>query len=115
MRIKALSVRQPWANLIAKGEKSIETRKWATDYRGPLVIASCKKPAIAPAGYAVAIAQLVECRPMRRSDEAAAKCPVYSGAFAWVLADVKRLTPFPVRGQLGLYDVEVPDDVLSEM
>ena len=35
---RVLTVRQPWASLIALGVKTIETRSWRTDYRGPLVI-----------------------------------------------------------------------------
>lgn len=30
--MKALPVKQPWANMIATGEKTIETRTWPTDY-----------------------------------------------------------------------------------
>lgn len=41
--MKMLSVRQPWANLIAMGIKSIETRSWPTKYRGPLAIHAGKK------------------------------------------------------------------------
>lgn len=36
--MKVLTVRQPWASLIALGAKSIETRSWPTSYRGPLAI-----------------------------------------------------------------------------
>lgn len=36
--MKALSLTQPWATLVAIGEKAIETRSWATAYRGPLLI-----------------------------------------------------------------------------
>jgi len=36
--MKALSVKQPWANKIASGEKTIEVRTWYTHYRGPLLI-----------------------------------------------------------------------------
>lgn len=36
--MKALTVRQPWASLIACGEKKIETRSRATQHRGPLAI-----------------------------------------------------------------------------
>lgn len=36
--MKALTVRQPWASLIAAGVKTIETRSWSTEYRGPLAI-----------------------------------------------------------------------------
>jgi len=36
--VKALSLTQPWASLVATGAKKIETRSWRTDYRGPLAI-----------------------------------------------------------------------------
>lgn len=36
--MKALTLWQPWASLIALGVKSIETRAWSTSYRGPLAI-----------------------------------------------------------------------------
>jgi hypothetical protein len=36
--VKALTIRQPWASLIAMGVKTIETRSWSTNYRGPLAI-----------------------------------------------------------------------------
>jgi hypothetical protein len=34
--MKMLTLHQPWASLIAVGAKTIETRPWSTDYRGPL-------------------------------------------------------------------------------
>ncbi len=36
--MKALTLWQPWASLIAWGHKEYETRSWATAYRGPLAI-----------------------------------------------------------------------------
>ena len=36
--MKALSVRQPWAYLIASEQKTIEVRSWQTDYRGKILI-----------------------------------------------------------------------------
>lgn len=36
--MKAITILQPWASLIACGAKKIETRSWATKYRGPLAI-----------------------------------------------------------------------------
>lgn len=107
--IKALSVRQPWASMIADGRKTIETRKWATGYRGPLLIVSSAKPAIEPAGQALAIADLVDCRPMTKDDEQAAGCATYPSAQAWVLENIRKITPFPVRGALGLFEVEMPE------
>jgi hypothetical protein len=36
--MKAITIRQPWANLVAQGLKTVETRNWKTSYRGPLAI-----------------------------------------------------------------------------
>lgn len=41
IKIKALSLWQPWASLIP-GPKSLETRGWDTSYRGPLLICASK-------------------------------------------------------------------------
>lgn len=129
--MKALSIKQPWANLIADGEKTIETRSWSTPFRGPLLIVSSKKPDLnnipetndrklmakviaehGPYGYAVAVAQLVGCRMMRACDVKNAYCDQYPAAMAWLLKDVQRIKPFPVKGRLMLYDVEIPEGVL---
>ena len=109
--MKALSVRQPWASMIALNEKTIETRTWSTDYRGDLLIVSSRKPAIAglPLGQGLCVAQLIDCRPMTIEDEPAAKCEMYEygiSAFAWCLANIRPVETFPVRGQLGLYEVD---------
>lgn len=108
--MKALSVKQPWANLIASGDKVIETRNWATNYRGELLIVSSKAPRIEPAGYALAVASLVDCRPMTERDEPDACCPAYPGAYAWVLENIRKIEPYPVRGRLGIFDIEMPED-----
>lgn len=45
--MKFLTIRQPWAQLIAVGAKHIETRPFSTKYRGPLAIhAGLAKPTI---------------------------------------------------------------------
>lgn len=36
--MKALSIQQPWAWLIAEGYKSVENRSWDTTYRGEFLI-----------------------------------------------------------------------------
>ncbi len=40
--MKALTLWQPWASLMALKFKLIETRSWTTKYRGPLAIHSAK-------------------------------------------------------------------------
>jgi hypothetical protein len=36
--MKVISIMQPWATLVAMGEKRFETRSWRTKYRGKLAI-----------------------------------------------------------------------------
>ena len=119
--MKALSIRQPWASWIASGKKYIETRTWTTSYRGPILICSSKTWDDAVGvfdeaaralvyGHAIAIAQLVDCRPMTEADQHDACCFYMLGRYAWVLRDVHRIErPFPVRGMPGLFDVELPN------
>lgn len=40
--MKALTLTQPWATLVAIGAKKIETRSWNTAYRGQLAIHAAK-------------------------------------------------------------------------
>lgn len=44
--MKALTLWQPWASLVAQGVKRIETRPWTTKYRGPLAIHAAKRPPV---------------------------------------------------------------------
>lgn len=110
--MKALTVKQPWASLIASGQKTIETRTWATNYRGDLLIVSAARPKIEPAGFAVAVVSLVDCRPMTKEDETAACTPVYPKAHAWIFANTRKIAPFPARGARRVYDVPVREDQL---
>ncbi len=41
--MKAITVIQPWATLLASGKKRIETRSWKTNYRGEILIHAGKK------------------------------------------------------------------------
>lgn len=113
--MKAISVRQPWASMIANGEKTIETRTWSTNYRGDLLIVSSKRPAIdgLPLGQALCVVRLVDCRPMTQDDVPVAGCHTYYGAQAWCLDNIRPVGgPFAVRGQLGLYEVD--DKLIKE-
>jgi len=123
--MKALSVKQPWAWLIATERKSIETRTWPTSYRGDLLICSGKKPVSdinirewfhenfglwammqLKFGVALCTAEIVDCRRMTADDEKAAQCVVLSGAYSWILKNIRPLAPFPVKGQQGIFEVK---------
>lgn len=41
--MKAITIHQPWASLIAHGYKRYETRSWKTNYRGPIAIHASKR------------------------------------------------------------------------
>ena len=43
MKVKILSIRQPWSYLIVNGVKPVENRSWYTKYRGELYIHAGQK------------------------------------------------------------------------
>lgn len=82
--MKALTLTQPWATLVAIGAKRIETRSWRTPYRGSLAIhaakgfpkwakETCSEPEFArelgsdrlPLGVVIATCRLISCIPTR--------------------------------------------------
>ncbi len=117
--MKALSVKQPWAELIRLGIKPYEMRTWSTKYRGQLLICSSLLRADneaadrwddveGPRGTAICLVNLVDCRPVNvRMDAALACCDIAPGQFVWELRDVKRVRPIQVRGQLGIFEVNL--------
>ena len=115
--MKAISLHQPWASMIADGWKTIETRSWPTDYRGDLLICSTKKPIIQnfPLGMALCIVRVVSCRRMMKFDEFKACCPIYDGAYSWFLDDLREIEPFPVKGSQGFFEVDMNIPVKKEI
>lgn len=108
--MKALSVHQPWASMIARGDKGIETRTWPTNHRGELLIVSTKRPdpdhPDLPLGQALCVIELSDCRPMTREDEEDACCPCQPGLHSWIAKNTYRVKPFAVTGRQGLYDID---------
>jgi len=56
--MKALTLTQPWATLISLGQKKIETRSWATSYRGRLATHAGK--GLGPVGGMRGLLELLE-------------------------------------------------------
>jgi hypothetical protein len=106
--MKALSVRQPGASMIAAGTKTLEIRSGRTTYRGQLLICASlggKRPDL-PEGVAVCRVEVVGCRPMTRADERAAGGVVYRpGHFARELSNVKAVAPVAVKGAMGIFNL----------
>ena len=125
--MKAITIIEPWASLIADGKKHIETRPWGTTYRGPIAIhAGLKKlneypPEVvkhAPEvldmeyyyGHLIAIGELGDSIKMTEDWIASVPEPEYS--FGWyavgrtglIIANVRRIEPVLVKGRLGLWE-----------
>jgi len=113
--MKALSIRQPWAWLIAHGYKPVENRSWCTSYRGPLYIhaglrldpdlerirAFCSSlgielPQDFDRGGLVAQVELVECVTQHYS-------PFFTGPYGFVLENARPIPFRPCKGQLSLF------------
>lgn len=108
--LKALTVRQPWANAIIWAGKTVENRSWRTSYRGRLYIHAGQRlepDHVLPVGVPVprgAIIGTVEVTGCHRCD---GSCSAWAEAdwCHWVLADPVALAePVPCRGALGLMD-----------
>lgn len=109
--MRVLSVRQPWASLIASGRKTIELRSWSTAYRGPVLIISGSSPwrgrheyEMGPRGVALCVVDLVDVRASTPADASAAGlAPPPGYDYAWVLGAPRAVRQIPVKGRLGLY------------
>ncbi len=132
--MKCLSLTQPWATLVAIGAKKVETRSWKTPYRGHLYIHAAKgfprwaqemaqeapwfRDALnrpndeLPRGCLIATARLVDCVNSHLAwvtEQEVAFGDYAPGRWAWFLEDVEPIqNPIPWRGQLGLFNVELP-------
>jgi len=115
--VKALTICQPYAEMILQGEKTTENRTWPTLYRGPLAIHAGKSRAWLEAddererpgmvfGAIVATATLVGCVRVEDLTDAQKTSDHHAhGPWCWLLADVERLTrPSYCRGFQGLWE-----------
>ena len=124
--MKALSIRQPWAELVMRGEKTLDVRTWQVAYRGPLAIhaSSARRPArirelgldpdALAYGAILGWVDLVEIIPLDeatynalRSEHRSDK-PFPGGVlYGWRFANPRRLSqPVPTRGRMSLFHVD---------
>lgn len=107
--MRVLSVRQPWASLIASGRKTVELRSWSTKYRGPVLILAGSSIwrgtdyPIGPRGVALCVVDLIDVRAVTPADESTACITPPDGLFAWILENPRVVAQMPVKGKLGLY------------
>lgn len=127
--MKAITIKQPFASLIAEELKEYEFRTWKTKYRGKILIHAGKgidKKAMKkfekynlkyPIGSIIAIADLTDCikvdtqfRKMLNEKNplvysGVTKDPKWEG-YAFKLENVKKINPIKVNGKLSLWDYD---------
>lgn len=129
--IPALSIKQPFASLVAHGLKTLEIRSRPISHRGRLLICASLKPYsdvmfdpenvdkwtqtandYLPTlgnstlfGHAIGLVNVVGCRLMTPDDERLAFVKYRPGAYCWQFENAMEIEPFRVVGQLGIFKV----------
>lgn len=127
--MKVISIKQPFASLIAEGLKEYEFRTWKTNYRGELLIHASKtsdKEAMKrfekynldyKFGCIIAKVNLTDCIKIDddlRKELKDKNLLVYknvinkigSEKYAFKLDSVKKISPIYINGKLGLWNYE---------
>jgi len=131
---KALTVRQPYADLLTRAtyrdeageyhaDKTIEVRTLNASYRGDLLICSSAKPNNLPGRMAGVTCGFVELYDVKRVEDFtpedwAATCIPEDArprtGFGWLMRNPRRVVEMPVKGKLGFYDLVVPKGDITE-
>jgi hypothetical protein len=141
--MKAITIWQPWAQLVAIGAKEYETRTFAPKYRGPVAIHAGKRKQwggmvipyepfrtplrdagivtyeTLPLGCVVAVGELTAIYATRElflklSKQERDFGDFTPGRYAWRIQNMRMLEePIPVKGQQGLWEWEAPEWVES--
>jgi hypothetical protein len=133
--MKALSFRQPWAELVLQGRKTMDLRTYNTHYRGRILIhaaqtvetGDARRFDLDPTGLAAGgFVGTVEVRDVIALDEATYEQTqdqhlngrsFRSGMYGWVLADPQRFAAcIPAPGRTNLFEATVkPEEIESEI
>jgi hypothetical protein len=132
--MQALSLKQPWATLLAHGRKSIEVRRWPTARRGRVLIHAAKVSDARPEVWArvpeelldaarqvggiVGAGDLTGCLAYRTPDAFARDQALHLNALEWFAPPVLygfvfgNLTPVPFvpyAGWMRFFEVDLPE------
>lgn len=123
--MKALTIRQPWADLIVNGYKKYEFRSWKTNYRGKILIhagLSVEKDQVTKfkdyklssvKGAIIGEAVITDCilvdkqlsKKLNKIDPLVYGQSGHVEKYAWKLEKVKKYEqPIFIKGKLGLWN-----------
>lgn len=117
--MKALSLRQPYAELLISGKKTIELRKWNTKFRGKFLVHASRTPDYEtmkklgfnelPLGFIVGMAELVGVKVYKNKqefdkdrDKHLADSSFWS--FGFILKNAERINPIPAKRKLNFWE-----------
>lgn len=135
--MKVITIKQPFASLIAEGIKKYEFRTWRTKYRGEILIHAGKgidKKAMKkfecfgleyPRGCIIAKVNLMDCVSIDQSMRAKLQKEnelVYSSiikhtewkGYGFKLEQVKKIKPIQMNGKLSLWDFDGQIEIESD-
>ena len=132
IKLKVLTLRQPWATLVAEGIKKYEFRSWKTNYRGKVLIhagASIDKEDMKkfenmnlefPLRRIVAIVQIEDCLELNEklnkqiiNEKNIAYGNKVRTGYVWKLSNIKKINyNKEIKGQLGLWNIEIKEKEL---
>jgi len=119
--MRALSLKQPFAELIVSGKKTIELRKWNTNFRGEFLIHASKIPdkkamkkfgfEKLPLGFIVGKAKLVDVKKYNnkgehKEDKSKHLADFSWGKFGFILKNQKRTKLIPAKGKLNFWTIK---------
>lgn len=125
IKLKVLTLRQPWATLVAEGIKRYEFRSWKTNYRGKVLIHAgtgidkedMKKykdlDLEFPSRRIIAIVEIEDCLELdeKLNKKIIAEKNIAYGnkvrtGYAWKLKNIKKINyDKEINGQLGLWNL----------
>lgn len=121
--MRAITICQPYASLIATGQKRVENRSWPTRYRGAIAVHAGKSrqwlgswdgpmPEPMPFGAVIAKVNLIACLPIDEISRGLhdqqfpwlREHEHTEGPWCWVLENVLQLPePVPASGAQGIW------------
>lgn len=130
--MKVLSIKEPYATLLMKKIKHIETRSWKTNYRGEIyihvsgkilekqakqnkVIQNLIRDISMNYGYIICKGNLVDCiymdkeyiEKIKKDKKEYLLGDYQEGRYAWIIKDIKEIKPIKAKGQLGIWNYKI--------
>ena len=112
-KYKVLSIKPGYAMQIARRRKIIEFRKWATEYRGPLLIHSSGKKDRCGIEYNGAPIKIIPGHIIAVANLNRVAWVEPEGCFYWYLSGAQFIKPIPEKGKLWLWEYKEPIELIT--